>query len=76
MKRDLPAVFIGSSVESLNTAYALQTNLEFDSEPTVWTQGIFNASSYTLKDLVAALDRFDFAIFIFSPMTLLRCVAT
>ncbi|MGB4117430.1 MAG: nucleotide-binding protein [Polaromonas sp.] len=62
----LPRVFIGSSAEALNVAYALQTSIEFDSEPTVWTQGIFQPSSFTLMDLVAALQNFDFAIFIFN----------
>lgn len=65
--KKLPRVFIGSSKEALNTAYALQTSLEFDSEPTVWTQGIFQPSSFTLKDLVTGLQNFDFAIFIFQP---------
>lgn len=63
---ELPRVFIGSSTEALNTAYALQTCIEFDSEPTVWTQGIFQPSSFTLKDLVTALQSFDFAVFIFN----------
>jgi Predicted nucleotide-binding protein containing TIR-like domain len=62
----LPRVFIGSSVEALSTAYTLQTSLEFDSEPTVWTQGIFKPSSNTLKDLMLALGRFDFAVFVFN----------
>lgn len=64
---NLPRVFIGSSSEALTIAYALQTNLEFDSEPTVWTQGIFKPSSSTLKDLVASIHQFDFAIFVFNP---------
>ncbi len=62
----LPRVFIGSSTEALSIAYALQTSIEFDSEPTVWTQGIFQPSSFTLKDLINALQSFDFAVFIFN----------
>ena len=65
--KKLPRVFIGSSTEALDTAYALQTCLEFDSEPKVWTQGIFQSSSFTLKDLVISLQNFDFAVFIFQP---------
>jgi hypothetical protein len=63
----LPRVFIGSSSEALKIAYALQTSLEYDSEPTVWTQGIFKPSSTTLRDLVASIYQFDFAVFVFSP---------
>ena len=60
-------VFIGSSVERLNIAYALQSNLEYCAEVTVWDQGIFNLSSNALSDLIQALNRFDFAIFVFHP---------
>lgn len=66
-KTELPRVFLGSSTEALDIAYALQTSIEFDSEPTVWTQGIFQPSSFALKDLVAALQNFDFAVFVFNP---------
>lgn len=63
-----PRVFIGSSVESLRYAYAMQDGLEYDPvEVTVWNQGIFELSSNTLDDLIAKLDDFDFGIFVFSP---------
>lgn len=62
----LPRVFIGSSVEALDIAYALQMNIEFDAEPTVWTQGIFKPSSSALVDLVNGLNQFDFAVFVFN----------
>ena len=62
-----PAVFIGSSVESLKIAYAVQEELTHDAEITVWSQGIFKLSSTTLDDFLAALDVSDFSIFIFSP---------
>lgn len=65
-KKELPRVFIGSSTEALNVAYAFQTSIEFDAEPTVWTQGIFQPSSFSLKDLVTALQNFDFAVFVFN----------
>jgi len=62
----LPRVFIGSSAEALNIAYALQANIEYDSEPTVWTQGIFKPSQSTLSNLVQCLAQFDFAVFVFN----------
>ncbi|EAZ91898.1 TIR domain-containing protein [Crocosphaera chwakensis] len=60
-------VFIGSSFEGLDVAYAAQKNLDHTGEVTVWNQGIFELSSNTLDDLVNSLDKFDFAIFVFSP---------
>jgi hypothetical protein len=62
-----PAVFIGSSVESLKLAYAIQEELAYDAEITVWPQGIFKLSSTTLDDLLDTLGISDFSIFIFSP---------
>jgi len=64
MKRRL---FIGSSTEKIDLAYAAQENLEHDFEVTVWTQGLFDPSKYVLDGLVDVLDDVDFGIFIFSP---------
>jgi len=65
-------VFVGSSSESLDVAYAVQENLEFTAEVTVWTQGVFEVSRLTLDALMRAIDTFDFAIFIFTPDDVLR----
>jgi len=61
-----PSVFIGSSTEGLETARAVQLELDRDAEVEIWSQGVFGLSEGTLASLVAALDRFDFAILVLS----------
>lgn len=65
--RALPRLFVGSSTEGLQIAYAIQENLEFDGETTVWSQGFFTPAGNALNELIEALIRFDFAAFVFSP---------
>ncbi len=62
-----PTLFIGSSIEGIKIAYAVQEELELDAEVTVWSQGVFFPTRNTLDDLIASLGRFDFALFVFSP---------
>ena len=62
-----PSLFIGSSVEGLDVAYALQESLEYDAEATVWAQAVFNPTSSTLDDLLKVARKVDFAAFVFTP---------
>jgi len=65
-------IFIGSSSEALDIAYAIQENLEDCSDPTVWTQSIFEHTKSSLDSLVACLDRFDFGVFVFASDDVVR----
>lgn len=62
-----PSVFIGSSVEGINIAYAIQQNLRHTAECTVWDQGVFEISSTAIESLSQCLEKMDFGIFVFSP---------
>ena len=63
----LPRLFIGSSTEALDVAYAVQESLDFDAESTVWSQAFFRPSRNTLQELIKSLRRFDYAAFVFAP---------
>jgi len=62
-----PRLFIGSSVEGLNIAYAIQENLSYTAEVTVWNQGVFNLSDTTIESLILVLENTDFGVFVFTP---------
>lgn len=66
MTKEKPQIFIASSVEGLDVAYAAQELLEYNAECTVWDQGIFDPSSYALPDLIERLKITDYGIFVFS----------
>ncbi len=51
----------------MDVAYALQKNLEYESDPTVWDQGVFRPMRQTLSDLVDEAAHTDFAVFVFAP---------
>lgn len=61
-------IFIGSSTEGRDIAHALSAALTHEGcEPTVWDQGVFGASTYTLPALIQQASRADFAILIATP---------
>ena len=66
-KPPLPSLFIASSTEGLSVAYDVQEALEFDCHATVWKQGVFEPSHTVMQDLLQAVARQDFALFVFTP---------
>ena len=71
-RRARPKVFVGSSVKSLDVAYAIQENLEHDAQLTVWPQGVFELSRTAVESLDRVLAASDFGIFVFAPNDVLR----
>ena len=67
MDSQRPAVFLGSSAEGHKIAQAIQQNLDFICECSIWNQGVFGLSSGTLESLVKKIDDFDFAILSLTP---------
>lgn len=62
-----PRLFIGSSVEGLAIADAVNVNLDHSVEVTIWRNGTFDLASTALDSLVAKASTVDFSLFIFSP---------
>jgi hypothetical protein len=58
---------VGSSVEGLKIAKAIQNNLTHEVDTTLWTQGVFGIGNTTLSSLLAQAQKADFATFILSP---------
>ena len=66
-----PFIFIGSSSEGLESAKAIQANLDKGAECQIWHQGLFGLSSGTLETLVNSLNNFDFSILVLTNDDLL-----
>lgn len=62
-----PKVFIGSSREAIPAAEAIQQALDDLSETELWSQGLFKQTNVPIEDLMVAVSRFDFAVFVFLP---------
>jgi len=71
-----PTLFIGSSSESLDVAYAAQTNLEDVAEVVVWTQSTFELTKSYLESLLDAIEDADFGLFVFGPDDLTKIRGT
>lgn len=63
-----PHLFIGSSVESLPVARAIQLGLEHDNVTVkLWTDGVFGASSFTMEALESEVRTADFGLMVLAP---------
>lgn len=63
--RSIPAVFIGSSSETLPVATAIHKNLMRGRvEPRILSDGVFQCSRATIEDLMTAANQSDFAVLI------------
>lgn len=62
-------VFIGSSLEHLETARYLQSEIEkfTDCEATCWDQDVFRLSTYAVESLTKEARRSDFAVLLATP---------
>lgn len=59
-----PTLFVGSSLEQIDVARAIASNLWHDADIQVWDQGLFGLGAATLEGLEDALGRFDFAVLV------------
>lgn len=64
----VPRLFIGSSVEQLPVAEAIQRGFEHARMTAVlWTNSVFKAGSTTIENLTKVLREYDFALFVMTP---------
>jgi predicted nucleotide-binding protein with TIR-like domain len=64
-------VFIGGSSEELPAARAIRDNLSRRGHTVkLWNQGVFSIGKTAFESLLAALEQFDAAVFVFAPSDL------
>ena len=59
-------VFLGSSTEGLEAAKAVRDHLQHETDVTLWNQRLFGPSRGTLDTLLKVMERFDFAVLVFT----------
>ena len=62
-----PSLFIGSSMEGLPIAHALQAELDDECEPLVWRQDVFGPTGTTISTLLKTAQNSDFAALVLTP---------
>jgi hypothetical protein len=61
-----PKLFIGSSTEGRPIAEAIHSELQSETQCTIWTHGVFGLSNSNIESLMRQVDTSDFAVFVFS----------
>jgi predicted nucleotide-binding protein len=64
----LPVLFVGSAVEDIPVAEAIQVQLDYVAEVELWREGTFVPSGFALASLLDSARRVDFALMIASPV--------
>ncbi|MCE9546597.1 MAG: nucleotide-binding protein [Planctomycetia bacterium] len=62
-----PLVFIGSSSEGIDVAMEIQAALVDKCDVIVWNQFFFHQGQAFLEGLTSQVDKFDFAVLVFTP---------
>ena len=62
-----PSLFIGSSSQGDEIARAVEVVLNDHAEVMLWKNGVFGLGQGTLEALIAAADKFDFAVLVLTP---------
>jgi hypothetical protein len=62
-----PRIFIGSSTKGLEFAELAQRELENYGEPELWNNGTFRSAYVPIENLMSAIEKYDFALFVLLP---------
>lgn len=72
-KNSKPRIFVGSSVEGLEIARAIQSELQYDYLVEIWNQNtVFGLGTSLIEALKAAVKAYNYAIFVFTPDDLIQ----